>query len=245
MTSPICRIVRDANTKAVTGYDFDPKKLSVSEPKKLSKGKFSNVRYNGGALYFETPYLHSPTSVSSFDDADKKTLFLSMRGFDERADVKAFLDALNSVQDRIIDQAHSLKLLGEKYTRDMTAGLMSPMVKISDAGYPPSFRLTLPTRDGKYTFDTFLAGPKGPEESSLDDLEIRGARVRTIFTITSVWVVNKQWGVSAKATQLLIKPSFDAPIAGVSNFSDEMLGSDDECAERGRGVDQTHSDEED
>ena len=151
-----------------------------------------------------------------------------MRGHDERSDVKLFHDALISAQERIIDQASDLKLLGDKYTRDMTAGLMSPFVKTSDSGYPPAFRLTLPVdRDNKYAFDTFKQGPNGPEECSLDDVDIRGSRVRAIFTITSVWVVNKTWGVSAKVTQLLIKPNFDAPAVGVSNFSDDALGSED------------------
>ena len=232
MTS-ICRITRDASTKTATGYDFDASKLIVTEGRKLSKGKFSNVRYNGGALFLETPYLHCPTGVSSFDDTDKKTLFLSMRGYDEGGDVSFFHDALMAAQERIIDQASSLKLLGDKSTRDMTAGLMSPFVKTSDAGYPPAFRLALPVdRDGKFTFDAFKSGPHGPEECNLDEMDIRGSRVRAIFTLTSVWVVNKNWGVSAKVTQLLIKPNFDAPMAGISNFSDEALGSDDDGEDR-------------
>jgi hypothetical protein len=241
----MCRITRDQATKTATGYDLDPKKLTVTEGRKLSKGKFSNVRYNGGALFAETPFLHCPTGISSFDDNDKKTLFLSMRGYDEQSDVKLFHDALIRAQERIIDQASDLKLLGDKYTRDMTAGLMSPFVKTSDSGYPPAFRLTLPVdRDNKYAFDTFKQGPHGPEECSLDDVEIRGARVRAIFTITSVWVVNKTWGVSAKVTQLLIKPNFDAPAAGVSNFSDDALGSED-GNEDVRRADQVASDDED
>jgi hypothetical protein len=242
-SSSICRIVRDSKTKAATGYDFDAKKLTVTEPRKLSKGKFSNVRYNGGALYFETPYLHAPTSVSSFEDADKKTLFLSMRGHDEKPEVKMFLDAMMGAQERIIDQASDLKLLGDKYTRDMTSGLMSPLVKTSDNGYPPAFRITLPSREGKDTFDAFKATAKGPEECSLDDLDVRGSRIRAIFAITSVWVVNKTWGVSAKATQILIKPNFDVPMAGVSNFSDDAIGSDDNDDDEPR-ADRACSDED-
>ena len=61
--SSICRITRDQATKTATGYDLDPKKLTVTEGRKLSKGKFSNVRYNGGALFAETP-------VSALPDRD-------------------------------------------------------------------------------------------------------------------------------------------------------------------------------
>lgn len=240
MASSICRITRDATTKAVTGFDFDPSKMVVGEPRKLAKGKFCNVRYNGGPLYFETPYLHSPTSVSKFDDADKVTLFLSFRGHEDRADVKAFLDALTSAQDRIVEQASELKLLGEKSTPEMMESLMSTMIKVSDSGYPPAFRITLPmTKDGKYAIDAFKPTDAGPVELSLDNIDLRGARVRAIFTISSVWVVNKQWGVSLKATQLLVRPNFDIPAAGISNFSDDALVSEDDDSR-----DRLHSDED-
>lgn len=241
MSAPICRIIRDPETKAVKGFDFDPTKLAISEPRKLSKGKFCNVRYNGGVMYIESPYLHAPTSVSSFEDADKKTMFLSMRGHEERSDIRAFLEAMKQLQERIVDQASAHSLMGDKYTRDMVMGVMSPLVKISDAGYPPAFRVTLPSRDGKDAFDAFKATDKGPEPCSLDDMDIRGARVRAIFTISSVWVVNKTWGVTAKATQVLVKPAFDAPVAGVCSFSDEALGASDD---EGGSADRARSDDE-
>ena len=68
MNSGICRIVRDSDSKAAKSYSLDATKLTVTEPKALKKGKFCNVRYNGGTLYMETPLLHLPMGVSSFED---------------------------------------------------------------------------------------------------------------------------------------------------------------------------------
>ena len=227
MSSPICCIKRDSATKEPVSYSFDASKLTVTEARKLNKGKFSNVRYDGGALYMETPELHAPISVSSFEDEGKKSLFVSCRGHEEREDVRMFVEALNSVQDKIIDQVASLKLLGDKVTRDMTAGLMSPLIKVSDT-YPPAFRVNLPYRDGKAGFDAFTKTGRKIEPLDLDEVDVRGAKVKVIFTLTSVWVVNKNWGVTAKATQVLIKPAFSAPAAGVSCFTDEVMGDSDE-----------------
>jgi hypothetical protein len=227
MSSSICSIKRDSATKEPVSYTFDATKLTVTEARKLNKGKFSNVRYSGGALYMETPELHAPTSVSSFEDEGKKSLFVSCRGHEEQEDVRMFVEALNAVQDKIIDQVADLKLLGDKVTRDMAAGLMSPLIKVSDT-YPPAFRVGLPYRDGKAGFDAFTKSGRKIEPVDLDDIDVRGAKVKVIFTLTSVWVVNKNWGVTAKATQVLIKPAFSAPAAGVSCFTDEAMGDSDE-----------------
>lgn len=242
--SSICTIVRDSKTKEATSFSFDPKKLVVSEGRKLNKGKFCNVRYNGSDLYIETPELHSPTGVSSFEDEKKRTMFVSCRGHDEREDVRLFVEALNSVQDRIIDQVSNMKLLGDKVSRDTVAGLMSPMVKVSDQ-YPPAFRVNLPfSDDGKAQFDAFKKVGRATHPADIGEMDVRGAAVKVIFVVTSVWVVNKNWGISIKAKQLLIKPStFHAPAAGVSCFADEEMGSDDEAGERDEG-DRVASDSE-
>ena len=241
MSSAICRIVRD-ESKQATSFSFDPAKLVVTEARKLNKGKFSNVRYSGGALYIETPMLHSPMSVSSFEDEGKKSIFVSCRGHDDESkpEVKMFADALMALQDRVVDQVSSMKMLGTSFSRDTVAGVMSPLVKLSDE-HPPAFRVNLPFRDGKACFDMYKKNGKSIDAVTLDDIDIRGASIKVIFTITSVWVINKTWGISTKATQVLVKPAFDVPSAGLSCFSDLALEDSDEDDAR---VDQIADDED-
>lgn len=244
MSSSICRVVRDPTTKEAVSYSFDAAKLTVTEPKALKKGKFSNVRYNGGALYMESPLLHLPMGISSFEDDDKKSIFVSCRGHDEQEDVRLFVAALEAAQDKIIDQVSSMKVLGDKATRDMVSGFMTPLLKPSDR-YPPGFRVALPFREGKASFDTFKKENGSVVKCNLEDVDIRGAKVKVIFNASSVWVVNnKNWGVSLKASQLLIKPSFDIPATGVSCFSDENLEESDEEGGAAK-FDQAASDNED
>lgn len=238
----ICHIVRDNDNEPVK-YSFDARKLVVTPPRALKKGKFSNVKYSGSSLYFETPILHLPMGISSFEDEGKKSLFVSCRGHEDATDVKLFVDALESLQNRIIDQAADLKLLGEKSSsRDLIAEFMTPIIKPSDK-YPPAFRVALPTTDGKYTVNTFKKEAGKTVPCDLDDVEVRGARAKIIFTMSSVWVVNnKNWGVSLKATQLLLRPSFDLQSVSTSCFRDENLGEDSEGEHD--GFDQVESDAE-
>lgn len=225
--SSICRVVRNSANEPVS-YSLDPTKVTVTEGRKLSKGKFSNVRYNGGgALYLETPYLHAPTSVSSFEDEGKKSIFVSCRGHEEKDDIRVFVEALTGLQDRIIDQVSDLKLIGEKFKRDTVAGVMSPFLKVSEQ-YPPSFRVSLPMRDGKQDFDMYCKDGKKVESTTLENTDVRGAVVKIIFTISSVWVVNKTWGISAKVKQLLVKPAMDVPTSGLSCFTDLALDEEDD-----------------
>ena len=237
----ICRIVRDSDNKPVK-FSFDAHKLTVTPARALKKGKFSNVRYNGGSLYIETPWLHLPMGVSSFEDDGKKSLFVSCRGHEDQDDVRLFVEALEALQERVVDQAASLKLVGEKSSRELVSDLMTPIIKTSDK-YPPAFRVALPQQDGKYMFDAFTTEGKNPEVCDIDNMDLRNARAKIILTINSVWVVNnKNWGVSLKTTQLMVKPNFDIKSMGVSCFADDVIGNDDD--DDAIGFDQAASDNE-
>ena len=248
----ICHIVRDDDNNAVN-YTLDPKKVTVTPPRALKKGKFSNVKYSGGSMYLESPLLHLPMGISSFEDDGKKSLFVSCRGHEDQDDVRLFVEALDALQERIVDQAASLKLLGEKSSREMLSDFLTPIVKTSDK-YPPAFRVTLPQqtetdKDGnkvsKYTFSAFTKEDKKTVPCDIDNMELRGARAKIIFTVSNVWVVNnKNWGVSLKATQLLVKPSFDIKSIGMSCFQDDAMDDGEEDEGQG-GYDQAASDHDD
>jgi len=247
----ICHIVRDEN-KNVVSYSFDADKMVVTAARALKKGKFSNVKYAGGALYLETPMLHLPMGISSFEDDGKKSLFLSCRGHEDEDDVRLFVDAIDSLQNRVIDQAANLKLLGDK-SRETLAEFFTPILKLSDK-YPPALRITLPQHTEtdangntvtKYTFSSFKRDGNKTVPCDIDDMDLRGARVKVIFTVSNVWVINnKNWGVSLKAIQLLVKPTFDIQSVGLSCFQDDTFEENEDGGEgEGRdGFDQAASD---
>jgi hypothetical protein len=139
MSFNICRIVRSPDDKdAVPAYSFDASHVKVTDAKKLNKGRFAGVRYKGGPLYFETPFLHSPMDVSGFEDSSKRSLFLSLRGHEDDGDVKAFIAALEGVEEKIIDSVVDAKWLGDSINRDTAGSLMSRIVKSSESTHRPS-----------------------------------------------------------------------------------------------------------
>lgn len=241
--SEICHIVRDEENKPLR-FSLDPKKITVTPPRALKKGKFSNVKYSGGSLYIETPLLHLPMGISSFEDDGKKSLFVSCRGHEDQDEVRMFVESMEALQERIIDQAASLKLLGDK-SRETLAEFLTPIVKTSDK-YPPAFRVALPqhtetdhlgNKVTRYAFSSFKREGKQTVPVDIDNIEMRGARVKVIFTINNVWAVNnKNWGASLKVTQLLVKPSFDIQAINTSCFHDDELDDGDENEQDGQGA---------
>lgn len=215
-------MVRDSDSKA-TSYDFDASKLTITTPRALKKGRFANVRYKGGDLYMESPSLHLPMGVSSFEDGAKKSLFISCRGCDDTEDVRMFVAALDSLQERAIDLACDIKMLGDNVDRNQVSSMMTPIVKTSDM-YPPAFRVALPYRDGKPAFSAWIKDGGIVTPCSIDDMEVTGARINVILSASAVWIVNsRSWGISLKAAQILVKPTANAPTSDMSFFIDEAL----------------------
>lgn len=227
MSSNICRIIKNSTTDEVT-YSFDPAHLKVSEPKKLTKGKFAGVRYKGNALYLETPLLYSPMTVASYEgDGKKRSMFVSCRGVDDKPEVKAFVDALESVQSTIVDQITEMKAIGKDFPRSTILGIMNHIIKHTES-YPPSFRVILNFNDDKPTFDIFRKDRQSNAVAvNFDDIELKGASVRLILCVNNVWIVNNNWGVSVKCTQMLVKPAF-SPSTGKSCFASTSLNHDDD-----------------
>jgi hypothetical protein len=73
-------------------------------------------------------------------------------------------------------------------------------------------------------------------EVSLDSIDGKGARVKVIFSVSSVCIVNKNWGITVKAVQLLVKPSTDVSAATVCCFTevDDDSEVDDDGGNGGR-----------
>lgn len=69
-----------------------------------------SVRYGSSPLFMETPMLHSPLPPSSFEDAGKKTLFLSCRGHDDDPEVRVFVEGIGKFQTQVIDKASAHRL---------------------------------------------------------------------------------------------------------------------------------------
>lgn len=204
----------------VLAKDFDISKISYGSVKTLeSGGRSIYVAYNGRPLIMQTPELTAPFGITKWSGdgkaPDKFTLELSLKGRDERENVRRFYDVLEELDTKIVQDAmeNSMSWLKKKYTStEVVQALYTPMIKyakdkntgeITDK-YPPTFRLSLPHKDGKFSCEVY---DKNRELMDLQALETtKGCRMTAICQATGIWVAGGKFGCSWKVVQLLCIP---------------------------------------
>ena len=87
---------------------FNVSKVSISQPRIMdSGGKMAYLNYGDArSLVVQTPSLPSPFGLSVFDKTGppKYSIDLAMRGYQENPKVKSFYEALNSLDEYMIEQ---------------------------------------------------------------------------------------------------------------------------------------------
>lgn len=234
--------------------NFDINKLSFGEPKALSTGgKSVYVNYAGSKFLFQTPaQMKAPFGVSKWEGEnggpDKYDLQVSFDGVDARPPVRAMFDMLDSLDQHLIEYVtvpeNSTKWWkGKKFPNvDVVKELYTPSIKYGkdkDTGeistkFPPTFKMTLPHKDGKFNFTTYNAAREEVDLMELIDAgRTKGASVQAIVQLTSVWIVGPKFGLSWKVYQLML--SEPAQLTGCLFQRTEEDDDDDDDEEDGNG----------
>jgi hypothetical protein len=148
----------------------------------------------------------------SQNESQKKfSVMLSLTG-DAPPELVAFRAALTEFDDAV--SAHvasrSRDLLKKDFELDTVRQLHSPLCRPSEK-YGPSMKVALPMRsDGSASYQCYNASKRTggvPELVDIDDLEVRGGRVRVIMSLGSMWIAGtNSFGVSARALQVSVQP---------------------------------------
>lgn len=194
-------------------------KITYGTVKSLdSGGKSVYVAYNGRPLIIQTPEMSTPFGVSKWSSdrggSDKYTLELSFKGREEKQGMQTFFELLETLDTKFVQDAmeNSTNWLKKKYnSTEVVQALYTPLVKhakdketgeITDK-YPPTFRITLPYKDGSFTCDTYDKQRNLiPLESIVDHL--KGARVTAIIQCLGLWIAGGKFGCSWKVLQLRV-----------------------------------------
>jgi hypothetical protein len=214
-------------------YDFCPSKLAFGKPRTLqgSGARIVPLTYDSGPLCFESPSLRAPMGVSCWETpgetgtARKFSLMLSLSD-GRRPEVAAFVRAMRALDAAVARHVASRvrEILDKDLDSATVAQLQTPVVRPSDR-YGPSMKVTLPLKaDGASKayecFDT--SGPGAPRQVDVDDLETRGAGVRAIFSMGSIWVAGKNsFGVSARAAQIAVQPAKKLTACAFADLGDD------------------------
>ena len=195
----------------------------------------SYLSYSGRPLVMQTASMNLPYGMNVFDKAGpvKYSVDLSFRGYEEGKDakVRAFYDVLMKLDEFMVKKGveNSQAWFKSKLSEDVVKAFYTPLVRVSkDANgnpkpYPPSFKLNLRKKQGSDVFDIVAYDQNKQaynyEETTLEELLVKGAQITALIQCTSVWFAGSKFGLSWKGIQLRVDKLPDS-IRGFA-FADE------------------------
>ena len=213
----------------------------MSQPKVLdSGGKLAYVNYGDSrSLLIQTPSLPSPFGMNVFDKngPPKYSLDLALRGYQEAGKVKAFYDALSSLDEYMIDLGVKNSKLWFKadMKREVIQAFYTPIVKFgrdkegNQTPYPPNVKLQLrKNREGAFETEFYgedarsnpKAKPLDLEENPLETFLVKKVEVTALMQCTGVWFAGGKYGLSWKAVQVRLD-SVPAGLRGYGFVNDD------------------------
>ena len=220
----------------IQSTDFSTSNITFSPIKLMDSGaKMSYLSYSGRPLVMQTASMNLPYGMNVFDKAGpvKYSVDLSFRGYEDGKDakVRAFYDVLMKLDEFMVKKGveNSQAWFKSKLSEDVVKAFYTPLVRVSkDANgnpkpYPPSFKLNLRKKQGSDIFDIVAYDQNKQaynyEETTLEELLVKGAQITALIQCTSVWFAGSKFGLSWKGIQLRVDKLPDS-IRGFA-FADE------------------------
>jgi len=223
----------------ITVSNFDSKKLTTSELKKLASGAYNAyLNYDGRRVRIQAPRMAVPYDAGDYKGNQKYKVQFSFRGRESNPKVQAFYKMIEDLDNYVIDVAH--KNAGKWFgtpgvSREMIAMLYTRSIKFSkdkETGalkdYPPTFAAALKQKND--AFDAELYDDKKCLIEGVSPLDVlrRGAEVTPILDCTGIWKADKSFGLSWKLHQARIDVSAEGAARGcVIEDDDEVTGGGD------------------
>lgn len=198
----------------VTPSNFDVKKLTVSDLKKLENGSSQvYINYDGKRLRVQGPRLPVPYSAGDYQGNQKYKVQFSFRDRNTNPKVAAYMKMLEDIDNFVVEQATKnagkwFKMAGA--SREMIALFYTPTVKISKdregnvKDYPPTQSLSLKQRNGAWMTEMYDSKKQAIEGASPMDVLRKGAEVTPMCDASSIWIADKKFGLSWSLFQALV-----------------------------------------
>jgi hypothetical protein len=210
--------------KPVNMNDVDFSKLDFSEVNNLDNGGkicYANYGEDGGSLITSTGMMELPWNMNVYDEADggkSYALSLSFKGRDTNPATKTFYEGLEALDEHMLqagvdNQVEWLRKKGKTvdnmkedyYTPNVRWGKDKETGEISTQ-YPPRFQMKLVKKNGRWDFPVFSDDRKRVDldEVKLDDLLVKGAKVKALIKMTTVWTGARGYGCKWKVLQMKV-----------------------------------------
>ena len=195
---------------------FSVSKVTFSAVKSLeSGGKQAYLNYDGQPLLMQVSSLEAPFGMSVFDKngPPKYSVDLKLRGYDDPTNfpgTAAVYNALHGLDEFMLDQGvkNAVAWFKGPKSRDVLSELYSPTVKFSRdqqgnvKPYPPTLKLQLRQRNGKFETLMYDAKKRPLTDVPLEDILVKGTVMTALVQCTGVWFAGGKFGISWKAVQI-------------------------------------------
>lgn len=210
--------------------NFNSSDLICEAPKTNALGgKVVYLKHNGQKrITIQTPLMSVPFGLSTYTDEKtgitKYSIDMSFKGMDADPKINTLHDKMQELDSHILNLAeqNSKEWLGKKMSKEVVEALYRPIVKQSKdpEKYAPTMKMKITNlTSGEMNVEAYNTKR---EKIDIKQELTQGARIRCLMECSSIWFVNKQFGVSWRLVQAEIhKPD---KISGFSFMED----SDDE-----------------
>ncbi len=220
----------------ITVSNFDAKKLTTSDMKKLASGAYNAyINYDGRRVRIQAPRLSIPYDAGDYKGNQKYKVQFSFRGRESNPKVQGFYKMIEDIDNFVIDMAH--KNAGKWFgmagaSREMIAILYTRSIKFSkdkETGalkdYPPTFAASLKQKNDAFDAELYDDQKRLIEGVSPLDVLRRGSEVTPILDCTGIWKADKSFGLSWKLHQARVDVSAEGGARGcVIEDDDEVAG---------------------
>ena len=220
--------------------DFDVSSVTYGVPRSNENGgKSVYLSLHKSPVVIQTPEMFAPFGKQEWSNdkgVTKYTLDLSFKGMESRDTLKTFYDKMNELDEKLIDDglANSFDWLKRKgASREVVQALYTRLVRHpvdKNTGeivtkYPPTFKLTLPWKDGAFQCEVY-DGKRN--QVDLNTLETKGARVTAIIQCLGIWVAAGKYGCTWKVLQMKVVPPQSIKGYAFKEVKNDFVVEDDE-----------------
>ena len=225
----------DSNTMSSVVYpsNLDTSRITISALRSLQSGaKSAYLNYGGERLVMQTAVSMSvPFGLNCADKYGPPTysVELSFRGHEQRPEIKQFMEAMNSLDEFMLNEGVKNSKLWFKadLSRDVVKAFYTPLVKYSMdksgnvLSYPPNIKLKLPKNNDEFEAKFYDVNGTPYKGVPVEDLLVKGVQVTAIMECTGVWFAGSKFGLTWKAKQIAIHKLPER----MSDFAFKGLGS--------------------
>jgi hypothetical protein len=228
---------------------FDVQNVHYGVPKTNDNGgKSIYLSLNRTPIVLQTPEMYAPFGKQKWENdkgVPKFTLDLSFKGMETRDQLRVFFEKMSELDEKLVDDAHanSFEWLKKKgVSRDVVKELYTKLVRYPvdratgeiSSKYPPTFKLTLPFKDGAFQCKVF---DSKRSELDLNTVETKGARVTAIIQCLGVWVAAGKFGCTWKVLQMRVAPPPSIQGYAFKEVENDIAEDDDDEEEEDKSVD--------